>query len=64
MLNDMIVYYNDGETDIFKSLNFGAFDLENVVVPMFGAIVFDYDQKQVVILLDQVKKIEFDLSEE
>lgn len=62
-MNNMKVYYNDGEIDIFK-VDFEAYDIESMVAPMLGALVFDQDGKQVCVLLDQVKKIEFEVEED
>jgi len=59
MNNKMTIYYNDGEIESFD-VNFEAYDIEMLVAPMTGSLVFEQDEKQVCIMLDEVKKIEFD----
>lgn len=63
MGNNMKVYYNDGEIDNFK-VSFESFDIESMVAPMLGALIFEEEEKQFCIFLDQVKKIEIEAGEE
>lgn len=63
-MNDMKVYYNDGEVDIYEGVEFEAFDMESVVAPMLGALIFECKGKQVCIMTDQVKKFEFTVNNE
>lgn len=63
-MNSMKVYYNDGEIDVYDDVEFEAFDLESIVAPMIGALIFEHKDKQVCILLYTVKKFEFVVEEE
>lgn len=58
-MSNMKVYYNDGEVEVYEGIEFEAYDLESVVAPMIGALIFEQKGKQVCILLYTVKKIEF-----
>jgi hypothetical protein len=59
---NMKVYYHDGEIDIYEGVPFEVFDLEGLVSPTLNALILENSSfnKQVCILLDRVKKIEFD----
>jgi hypothetical protein len=59
---NMKVYYHDGEIDIYEGVPFEVFDLEGLVSPTLNALILENKEtnKQVCILLDRVKKIEFD----
>lgn len=61
--NTMKVFYDDGEIENFE-VNFEAFDIESLMVPMVGALVFRGNNNQVCIMLDKVKKLEFTFKEE
>lgn len=58
-MTDMKVYYEDGEVEVYKEVAFEAYDLEGIIVPILAALIFDGPGKQICILLDKVKKIEF-----
>jgi hypothetical protein len=59
---NMKVYYHDGEIDIYEGVPFEVFDLEGLVSPTLNALILENSSlnNQVCILLDRVKKIEFD----
>jgi hypothetical protein len=59
---NMKVYYHDGEIDIYEGVPFEVYDLEGMVSPTLNALTLANNEtgKQVLILLDRVKKIEFD----
>ena len=59
MNKKMIIYYHDGEIESFH-VDFESYDIELLVAPMIGSLVFEEGNKQVCIMLDQVKKIEFE----
>lgn len=61
--NSMKVHYNNGETEVFK-VEFEAYDLESVVVPMINALVFNHEGKQICLFLNDVKKLEFNVEDE
>lgn len=55
----MKIYYNDGEVEIYNDVEFEAYDLEGFISPIIEALIFDYQDKQLCIMLNRVKKIEF-----
>lgn len=64
-MNDLIVYYENGEIDKFEKIDIDADDLEGIVSPILNALIID-DQlgNQVCIFLDTVKKLEFKVVDE
>lgn len=43
----MIIYYQDGEIESFD-VNFEAYDIEMLVAPMTGSLVFEQDKNRYV----------------
>jgi len=59
MNKKMTIYYQDGEIESFE-VYFEAYDIEVLIAPMTDSLVFEQGEKQVCIMLDKVKKIEFE----
>lgn len=60
----MKIYYIDDEIEIFRSVDFQVFDLDGIVSPILNAVMLEQEGKQVCIMMDKVKKIEFIDAEE
>lgn len=60
-MKDLKVYYDDGESETFKDIDFEVYDLEGIVSPVINALIFENIQTgvQICIMLDRVKKLEF-----